>query len=128
MPPPVPPAPEAPPPPGSAPGPPPLPMVPKDPKLNPVTNFRKSKKTIKLFWRELHQRPDKAATVWDDLQPVTVDYKVNVELCELVKLYEPIEKKKQASLFFTHICMMSKIIAIDFSLYVGVKRYFSLVS
>ena len=78
LPPPAPPA--APPPPGAIPNaplpPPALPMVPKDKQLNPITNFRKTKKTIKLFWRELRQRPDTIPTVWDELHPISVDHKV----------------------------------------------------
>ena len=77
----VPPIPQPPPPPGStipaAPiPPPPLPMVPKDKALNSISNFRKTKKTIKLFWRDLKTRPDDTTTVWDELHPITVDHKV----------------------------------------------------
>merc|ERR1719250_436490 len=48
-----PPLPGIPPPPPGAPAPPAMPTPPKNPELNPITNFRKTKKTIKLFWREL---------------------------------------------------------------------------
>jgi len=77
MPPPPPGAPLPPPPPG-APPPPAMPMPPKNPELNSITNYRKTKKTIKLFWRELrdnsHTLKDK--TVWDEMSPVSVDHKV----------------------------------------------------
>merc|ERR1711892_244439 len=86
------PAPPPPPPPGMGPVPPPLPpgapmppppppampMPPKNPELNPITNFRKTKKTIKLFWRELRDTSHilKDKTVWDEMSPVSVDHKV----------------------------------------------------
>jgi len=77
MPPPPPGAPMPPPPPG-APAPPAMPMPPKNPELNPITNFRKTKKTIKLFWRELRDTSHilKDKTVWDEMSPVSVDHKV----------------------------------------------------
>ena len=62
-----------------APAPPPLPMVPKDKVLSSATSYRKTKKTIKLFWRELRQSwaPDgQSKTVWDELHPIRVDHKV----------------------------------------------------
>ena len=69
-----------PPPPGALPGPPAPPAMPLPPKnaletLNPISNFRKTKKTIKLFWREVmdNNRGDK--TVWDEMTPVSVDHK-----------------------------------------------------
>ena len=54
-------------------------MVPKDKVLNSATSYRKTKKTIKLFWRELRQSwaPDgQSKTVWDELHPIRVDHKV----------------------------------------------------
>ena len=68
--------PKAPPPPGAPGLPTPLPMVPKDKTLNSISNYRKTKKTIKLFWRELRQRQDGINTVWDELLPISVDHKV----------------------------------------------------
>merc|ERR1711892_507771 len=67
-----------PPPPPGAPAPPAMPMPPKNPELNPITNFRKTKKTIKLFWRELRDTSHilKDKTVWDEMSPVSVDHKV----------------------------------------------------
>merc|ERR1712106_524760 len=68
VPPPLPPGAPMPPPPPGAPMPPPPPMPPKNPELNPITNFRKTKKTIKLFWRELRDTSHilKDKTVWDE--------------------------------------------------------------
>ena len=54
-------------------------MVPKDKVLSSATSYRKTKKTIKLFWRELRQSwaPDgQSKTVWDELHPIRVDHKV----------------------------------------------------
>jgi len=72
-----PPLPGIPPPPG-APAPPAMPTPPKNPELNPITNYRKTKKTIKLFWRELRDNSHvlKDKTVWDEMSPVSVDHKV----------------------------------------------------
>eukprot|EP00090_Calanus_glacialis_P046943 TRINITY_DN9471_c0_g1_i2.p1 TRINITY_DN9471_c0_g1~~TRINITY_DN9471_c0_g1_i2.p1 ORF type:complete len:1990 (-),score=532.71 TRINITY_DN9471_c0_g1_i2:402-6158(-) len=72
-----PPPPGAPPPPGPPP-PPAMPMPPKNPELNSITNYRKTKKTIKLFWRELRDNSHilKDKTVWDEMSPVSVDHKV----------------------------------------------------
>jgi len=79
VPPPLPPgAPMPPPPPAGAPAPPAMPLPPKNPDLNPITNYRKTKKTIKLFWRELRDNSyiNKDKTVWDEMSPVSVDHKV----------------------------------------------------
>merc|ERR1719513_399326 len=63
---------------GSAPAPPAMPTPPKNPELNSITNYRKTKKTIKLFWRELRDNShiSKDKTVWDEMSPVSVDHKV----------------------------------------------------
>merc|ERR1719500_1607266 len=64
-----------PPPPGGPPAPPAMPLPPKNhDHLNPINNFRKTKKTIKLFWRDMRESREK--TVWDDMQPVVIDHKV----------------------------------------------------
>ena len=70
-----------PPPPGGpppAPAPPAMPLPPKNALdlLNPITNYRKTKKTIKLFWKEVNDniRSDNK-TVWDEMAPVSVDHK-----------------------------------------------------
>ena len=64
-----------PPPPGGPPAPPAMPLPPKNhDHLNPINNFRKTKKTIKLFWRDMRESKEK--TVWDDMQPVVIDHKV----------------------------------------------------
>lgn len=69
----------APPPPPAPGGPPPPPAMPLPPKnhdhLNPINNYRKTKKTIKLFWRDCSQAM-KEKTVWDEMAPVTIDHKV----------------------------------------------------
>ena len=71
-----PPPPGCPPPPPAAPAPPAMPLPPKNAQdaLNPITNYRKTKKTIKLFWRECRENP-REKTVWDDMTPVSVDQK-----------------------------------------------------
>ena len=66
------------PPPPAAPAPPAMPLPPKNAmeSLNPITNYRKTKKTIKLFWKEVMENTrgiDK--TIWDDMTPVSVDHK-----------------------------------------------------
>merc|ERR550534_1795009 len=70
-----PPPPPPPPPPGGPPAPPAMPLPPKNhDHLNSINNFRKTKKTIKLFWRDMRESKEK--TVWDDMQPVVIDHKV----------------------------------------------------
>ena len=75
------PAPPPPPPAGGPPGaPPPPPAMPLPPKnaletLNPISNYRKTKKTIKLFWREVLDNNRGEKTVWDEMTPVSVDHK-----------------------------------------------------
>ena len=46
--------------------------------MNPISNFRKTKKTVKLFWRELRDNgiANKEKTVWDEMMPVSVDNKM----------------------------------------------------
>jgi hypothetical protein len=52
-------------------------MVPKDKVLNSAASYHKTKKTIKLFWRELRQSWDgQNKTVWDELHPIRVDHRV----------------------------------------------------
>ena len=52
-----------------------MPLPPKNhDHLNPINNFRKTKKTIKLFWRDMRESKEK--TVWDEMQPVVIDHKV----------------------------------------------------
>lgn len=52
-----------------------MPLPPKNhDHLNSINNFRKTKKTIKLFWRDMRESKEK--TVWDDMQPVVIDHKV----------------------------------------------------
>ena len=54
-----------------------MPLPPKNAieSLNPISNYRKTKKTIKLFWREVLDNNRGEKTVWDDLTPVSVDHK-----------------------------------------------------
>ena len=69
-----------PPPPPGPPAPPLPPAMPLPPKnaiesLNPISNYRKTKKTIKLFWREVMDNNRGEKTVWDEMTPVSVDHK-----------------------------------------------------
>ena len=66
-----------PPPPPAAPAPPAMPMPPKNAleTLNPITNYRKTKKTIKLFWKEVLENNRGDKTVWDEMSQVSVDHK-----------------------------------------------------
>ena len=55
-----------------------IPAPPPFPNLADHTIYRKTKKTIKLFWKELPQTStlDTTSTVWENLKPITVDYNV----------------------------------------------------
>jgi hypothetical protein len=73
------PMPPPPPPPGGPPAPPAMPMPPKNhDHLNSINNYRKTKKTIKLFWRDLRDNSyaNKDKTVWDEMPAVPIDHKV----------------------------------------------------
>merc|ERR1719232_1852525 len=65
------------PPPPAAPAPPAMPLPPKNPmeSLNSISNYRKSKKTIKLFWKEVIENNRGDKTVWDEMSQVSVDHK-----------------------------------------------------
>ena len=65
------------PPPPAAPAPPAMPLPPKNPmeSLNSISNYRKTKKTIKLFWKEVIENNRGDKTVWDEMSQVSVDHK-----------------------------------------------------